>query len=178
MAVLAGDAYPINLLPGASNAKYNTLKYEAALRKRWAALGARTVEVVDDFEQNLEAHAIVAATASDIFIAFRGTSTTEGWTANAQFSPWKVEAGNGGKQLHVHGGFLRSFASVYARVGLQVAKALQSTVDKAAAARIYITGHSLGGAHAMLTAMALADSGAKVGGVWTVSLAACGGARL
>jgi hypothetical protein len=177
MALLASDAYPATLLPGASNAKYNTLKYEAALRKRWAALGARTVAVVDDWEDNLEAHAVVAATATDVFISFRGTSTTEGWAANARLSPWKVAAGADGQLLQVHGGFLQSFVSIYPRLGLEVARALESAVAAPAKARIYISGHSLGGAHAMLAAMALQDNGANIGGVWTVRGRGCGGRR-
>lgn len=74
---------------------------QAAVRKRWAALGARTVEFVDDSEDNMEAHALVAATATDVFVSFRGTSTTEGWGANVRLSPWKVAAGNDGKLVQV-----------------------------------------------------------------------------
>jgi len=121
MATLASDAYPTNVLSSGSNTKYNSQKYEAAVRQRWAALGARTVEFVDDFEEGMEAHALVAATASDVFIAFRGTSTPEGWAANARMSPWKVALG-GEKTLQVHGGFLTSFVSVYPRIALAVAK--------------------------------------------------------
>ncbi|GBF95574.1 lipase [Raphidocelis subcapitata] len=172
MALLSSDAYPATLLPHASNAKYNTLVYQDTLRRRWAALGARSVEVVDDFEDNLEAHALVAASASDVFIAFRGTSTTEGWTSNVRIAPWKLASGSGaegapGGGLQVHSGFLASFAAVYPRVAKEVAKAMEHTVDNPGAARVFISGHSLGGAHAMLAALALADSGAKIGGVWT-----------
>jgi hypothetical protein len=176
MALLSNDAYPTNVMAGASNAKYNSARYEAAVRQRWGALGARTVEFVDDWEDNLEAHALVAATASDVFISFRGTSTPEGWAANARLSPWRVAIGGESSLLQVHGGFLTSFVSVYPRVGLAVAKALEQTVENPAAARIYITGHSLGGAHATLAALALSDNGAKIGGVWTVRFVFGGGA--
>lgn len=50
---------------------------------------------------------------------------------------------------------------------MAVAKALEQTVDTPSTAKVYIAGHSLGGAHAMLTALALSDNGARIGGVWT-----------
>lgn len=97
MALLASDAYPTSLLggEGATNAKYDVTRYEAALRARWTALGARSVDVVDDDASRLEAHAVVVASGSDVFVAFRGTSTTEGWTNNARMSPWKLVGGSG-----------------------------------------------------------------------------------
>jgi hypothetical protein len=170
MAALASDAYPSTLLGdrGATNAKYDVSEYLATLRARWGALGARRVEVVDDASRRLEAHAVVAATATDVVIAFRGTSTPEGWAANARISPWRLNtAGEGaGGPLQVHGGFLESFAAVYPRVADAAAAALGS-LDDPGSARVFLTGHSLGGAHAMLTALALADGGARIGGVWT-----------
>ena len=167
MALLASDAYPATLLQHSTNAKYSAAAYTDTLRARWGALGARSMEAVDDSQDNLEAHALVVAGASDVFLAFRGTSTTEGWTSNVRIAPWKLASGAGaGGGLQVHSGFLNSFAAVYPRVGTEVAAALERTADPHAA-RVFISGHSLGGAHAMLAALALADSGAKIGGVWT-----------
>ncbi|KAI8472865.1 MAG: Alpha/Beta hydrolase protein [Monoraphidium minutum] len=166
MALLASDAYPATLLPGQTNAKYSAPRYQAAVRARWAALGARTVAFVDDAAEGQEAHALVAATPRAVFVAFRGTSTTEGWGTNVKVTPYRIASGHGGRVLQVHSGFLTSFTSIYAGVALEVAKALEHVVDAPASARVYVVGHSLGGAHALLTALALSDNGATVGGVW------------
>ena len=66
---------------------------------------------------------------------------------------------------------------MYPRVARAVQSALEHAVDDAAAARVFVTGHSLGGAHAMLTAFALADGGAHVGGVWTFAAPKVGKVR-
>lgn len=175
MALLASDAYPAGVLgaEGATNAKYSVARYEEALRARWLALGARSIEAVDDAQAHLEAHALVAATATDVFVSFRGTSTTAGWTNNARLSPWKIVGSKGGsfgadKPLQVHGGFAMSFAAIYPKVRSAIARALQTAVADPSRAKVYVSGHSLGGAHATLLALALDDSGLKVGGVWTV----------
>lgn len=52
-------------------------------------------------------------------------------------------------------------------------QALDNAAASPGGAKVYLTGHSLGGAHAMLTALALSDKGAKIGGVWTVSGRTC-----
>jgi acetyl esterase/lipase len=48
-------------------------------------------------------------------------------------------------------------------------QALEQSVDNPSRARIFLAGHSRGGAHAMLAALALSDAGANVAGVWTFS---------
>jgi triacylglycerol lipase len=142
-------------------------RYESSVRSRWTALGAASVAFADDDDTG--GHAVIAATTSDVFVAFRGTSSTAGWAANAHVAQFKITSGKGGAGpvMQVHGGFLASFAAIYPRVGTEVAKALEGTVADPTAARVFITGHSLGGAHAALAALALAGNGARVGGVWT-----------
>lgn len=57
------------------------------------------------------------------------------------------------------------------------AQAIGQVAGGGGAARVYVTGHSLGGAHAALAALALSSSGADVGGVWTVRRGTRAGGR-
>jgi hypothetical protein len=199
-----------------SNSDVNVARYRDVVTRRWRAFGARSVHFVDvDADEAHEGHAIVVSTASDVLIAFRGTSTPEGWAANAQLSPWQIATRGGQDLLNVHSGFLGSLIPILPRVGEAVSKvrtpanrppnpgcrplaptplrqirnppaapfhlrtgtppyrlapqALKEGVADPSAARIFVSGHSRGGAHAMLAALALSDVGAKVAGVWTFS---------
>lgn len=83
-----------------------------------------------------------------IVVAFRGSSSVQDWLTNAQFGMedlfWATEY----NCAAVHRGFLEAFDSVNAEVLSAVRELLKSFPR----AEIYITGHSLGGALAMLAA--------------------------
>jgi hypothetical protein len=106
-----------------SNSDVDVPRYRAVVGDRWRALGARSVHFVDvDADEAHEGHAIIVATASDVLVAFRGTSTPEGWAANAQLSPWQIATRGGQDKLNVHSGFLGSLIPVLPRIGDAVSK--------------------------------------------------------
>jgi len=66
---------------------------------------------------------------------------------------------------HSAGGFYRSFSTIWPRVSTAMAKAIQQTRDPSTA-KIFLTGHSMGGAHALMAAMRLVDMQKNVGGLY------------
>jgi pimeloyl-ACP methyl ester carboxylesterase len=155
------------------------LTYEELFRRKWAAMGARpnTIRFADagggpgsKFKrifnaQKPEAHAVVLGTDKDVWIAFRGlTSVDSALASDMRHSP--TEALFGSKKVTVHSGFYNGFRALWPQVMVYVRSAIMQTEDPRQA-KIYITGHSLGGAHALFTALKLSEMKLKnIGGVY------------
>lgn len=94
------------------------------------------------------------AEPNSVIISFRGTKEPRDYLTDTRFafkSAWRsYQAG-----VRVHRGFLGAYLSVQDRIRHRVQ----------AAARIYVTGHSLGGAKAMICALRLQEMGFPVAGV-------------
>jgi len=97
-----------------------------------------------------------------IVVSFRGTETLVNWIENLKFAKTDREMSCPG--CKVHSGFLDSWTPVEHRVVEEVRR-LQGIYSDA---RLYIAGHSLGGALAMLAAYVLEyDHGMSIDGVYT-----------
>lgn len=83
-----------------------------------------------------------------IVVAFRGSSSVRDWLTNAQFGMEDLFWATDDHCARVHRGFLEAFESV----NVAVLAAVRELLQKFPSAEIYITGHSLGGALAMLAA--------------------------
>lgn len=99
----------------------------------------------------------VAGGADAAFVAFRGTSSTPDWLRNLDL------AGVNRPYGRIHGGFFKAFDIVQAEV--------RRSLDRmnAAGKKIWLTGHSLGGALATVAAAELADS-YTIAGIYTYGM--------
>lgn len=90
----------------------------------------------------------VAESPEMVILAFRGTTDKADWRTNLRARNPKTVLVKGRPPVCVHEGFLRAYEAVQA----EVERLLAGVKDKP----IYITGHSLGGAVAVVAAMSLA----------------------
>jgi hypothetical protein len=95
----------------------------------------------------------------DVAVAFRGSSSLRDWITNAQFMTTILlsTTRHGGISVHrVHTGFLAAFESVAVDLTHAVGEALREARRNYPDARLHVTGHSLGGALALLGGMEFA----------------------
>jgi hypothetical protein len=162
-----------------STAEHTQDTYRELYARKWTALGAVPgslffvdedvpLAIISLLTSQPEAHAVVFATKHDVWVSFRGLTNIEsGFSDSARFLPVNGTFGADGRPqfLPVHGGFYSSFASVWPRVQQAVDRAVQYTQDPSAA-RVYLTGHSMGAALATFTAMRLVAEKVPVGGLY------------
>ncbi len=127
-------------------------------------LGLSTVVHVEGSSSNVDTQVVVAASDDVVVVAFRGSEaicTPQGmkdWITTDfrfHFRDWQP----GDLRAWVHNGFAQGIDVVYARLLERVRKAATGGRP------VWLTGHSLGGALAVLAAWRLEADGVKVGGV-------------
>jgi len=94
-----------------------------------------------------DTHALALADGGDLIVAFRGTADLRNWLTDLECA--KSEFKIHGLKLKVHAGFLRAWLSIRDEVSALVSSRAPGP------ASLFLTGHSLGGALAMLAAMDL-----------------------
>ena len=147
LALASHDVYHEEL--GASEAGF-----EDAYRTRFAKLGMETVDVVTRTAPVVDLQAAVMQNASALVIAFRGTKEPTDFLTDALFALLPISA-----LESVHAGFWLSIESAYTE--------LRQHAEAAGSRRIWLTGHSLGGALATVLAYRLQRDGIRVQGVYT-----------
>lgn len=100
-------------------------------------------------------YALVLARDDALFVAFRGTDDAKDWIADANFTPADSLWGK------VHKGFLDALDTLWPDVSIAVQHL------RTANQPIWLTGHSLGGALAVLAAARLDQQGTSVAGIVT-----------
>jgi predicted lipase len=107
---------------------------------------------------------LVAKFGADVWISFRGTTDLPDWMANVSLT-FKTSSGVPGR---AHSGFADSSLMALADV-LDAVHQLRGSDG-----RIYLTGHSKGGAETILTAARLFDAGIEIGAVHVFGAPAVG----
>lgn len=104
---------------------------------------------------------LVLEEADHIIIAFRGTSNIRDWITDAQFlRSLLVEEANGDR-CEVHAGFLAAYESVIEELAAYLRKIVVGE------RKVFVTGHSLGGALAILAALELKRQKFAIAQVYT-----------
>jgi len=112
----------------------------------WATtnLGATDIKFIDEEDTEL----FIAENDDAMYIVFRGSKGLGDWIANMKVR--KSRTGYG----HVHRGFMKAFAVVQVKIFAAMTRARENNK------KLYLTGHSLGGA---LATIAAADSNFHIG---------------
>lgn len=163
-----------------STAEHTQEMYRELYRRKWTALGALhdSITFIDEEPQasgvlslltsQPEAHAVVFATNNDVWVSFRGLTNIEaGFGDSSRFNAVNgtFSTAGGSKTLPVHGGFYSSFVSIWLRVRNAINVAVQQTADPTRA-KVYLTGHSMGAALAVFSAMRLLDENVPLGAIY------------
>ena len=135
----------------------------AYFRRNWAldhleAWGFTKTEYVNiERGRDIDTQAFVAGDDTRILIAFRGSESRADWLTNLQAAtdPGPLPG------TRVHQGFQNALYPAM----LTVYRTLRDMQDKGQT--VWLTGHSLGGALAVLAAAMLCDNGVEVSGVYT-----------
>lgn len=132
-------------------------------------LGAADSRFVSD--SSTETQAVVVISSGAVIIAFRGTESGSGadWGTNTGIQLVSHNFGSGGSAA-VHQGFLTAATSVFSDI-----TSILNEVN-ASSKKIYVSGHSLGSALAMLAAaMIESDTSYSVSGVYSIGGPRVGG---
>lgn len=103
---------------------------------------------------NGEDQAVVFKHGNQVIVGFRGTHSAEEWIRNAEIDLADFKAADG-QMLQAHKGFLHAINGADGKTGIggEVEKEAARLLANNADAQLYVTGHSLGGAMALLYAM-------------------------
>lgn len=154
LAQMANDSY---LLPG--NAAAVTADTFALLAEKLATLGFQIKTPSGNlfFEPTRHSEGFITTTPTDVVIVIKGTWELEDWQTNVQL--WQEAYGEGGQ---VHAGFK---TAALALMAMLTPALRQSAEDRAKP--LWLTGHSSGGAIAVLLAHAFHLLNIDVAGVYT-----------
>ena len=132
--------------------------------REWGFDHVEALEVVRGHD--IDTQGFIAADGSRILAAFRGTDSLPDWLTNLQTSrdpgPWR--------DTRVHEGFQDAFHAAALRIGEIIGRTRGSR-------DVWLTGHSLGGALAVLLAATLLESGVPVAGLYTFGAPRVGNSR-
>ena len=108
-------------------------------------------------DRSTDAQALVTMTHDGVVVAFRGSSSPQDFLQDAKFDmePLAYLRNNSAQPctVRVHRGFLEDFDALNVAVVTQVRNSLATFQRVSPHPKIYITGHSLGGALAILCAL-------------------------
>ncbi|CAM9962984.1 unnamed protein product [Laminaria digitata] len=128
------------------------------------------------FDKIEDTQAFVAANDDMILVVFRGTSENNDWLTNLKIGTRRVpkEWGLGGEGCDIHEGFDDGVNTVW-----DGAKGMRQTIktlyeEKGKSRKLFITGHSLGGALATIAAgrLAFVDN-MNIAGMYTIGSPRC-----
>ena len=139
----------------ASHLTYSSQKRVLGLLKAWGFTNTEYVDVKRG--RDIDTQAFVAGNGKSILIAFRGSESSADWMTNIQATT--APGPFPGTRVH------RGFQDALYPAMLSVYRALRDMQDKGQ--EVWLTGHSLGGALAVLTAAMLCDNDVKVSGIYT-----------
>jgi triacylglycerol lipase len=141
---------------------------EAALVADLAGAGLRCEHVSAVIPPLVDTQAYVAADATTLIVAFRGTQEHVDFLTDGRFPQAAFPSRAGVAHGAVHAGFLAALDAVW--------RDLRAAVDRLRYAKqpIWLTGHSLGAALATLAAARFVDEGVEIAGLYTFGSPAVG----
>jgi triacylglycerol lipase len=125
-------------LAEAAEVAYDLVTPAEDIKKRYNLV---TFVRIDDAKT--DTHCFVASTNSQILVAFRGTASRHNWITDLTVR--RIKLLWAGRFIKVHEGFHTALESVYDKIIEEIEK-ISGDANKI----IYVTGHSLGGALALL----------------------------
>jgi len=112
-----------------------------------------------------DTHVLIGESADYLILAFRGTASIRNWITDSEFERVNLVACEDGSISKVHKGFERALNSVWERIYARLGGSQVFNVQNCKP--IFVTGHSLGGALAILAALTLHRNGFQVAQVYT-----------
>ena len=130
----------------------------------WGFTQVESFEIVRG--RDIDTQGFVATSNDHILAAFRGTESLPDWLGNLQTvkdpGPWR--------RTEVHEGFQDAFAAAALKIGETIGRERERQ-------RVWVTGHSLGGALAVLLAATMRESDLPVHGLYTIGAPRVGDKR-
>ncbi len=140
-----------------------TPQLDWTLIRQMAAYSAHAYAAATVFDQATDTQALVELNGGVVVVAFRGSSSARDFVQDVKARREELVWSLNDSPAEVHAGFLQSFEAVTVSVVQQVRELLDGLADP----KVYITGHSLGGALAILCALEFHRQGLPVAGVFT-----------
>jgi triacylglycerol lipase len=144
------------------NPEPGTFSWPVARQLASFAALAYTKATAKDMRTNAQALVTVNGDG-DIVVAFKGSSTPRDFLQDAKFMMRKLGWMTNSTPIMAHAGFLEDFTAI----DVIVINQIKACLDVNSRAKIYVTGHSLGGALAILCALELYRQKLPIAGVYT-----------